>query len=115
MSPIKMAERDALAAWLLSLQYVVIRDLESALPALTPNGRRLRGVQLTEDLVIGRDRVLYLLDAKGEAIPTTPTHVLSFISFDALRMRYEDKVAQHRRRHGGTPTENALPSSRPAR
>lgn len=114
MSSIKMAERDALTAWLLSLQYVVIRDLESALPALLPNGRRLRGVQLTEDLVIGRDRVLYLLDAQGEATPTTPAHVLLFISFDQLRRVYEDKVAQHRARHG-SPAGRALPSDRVAR
>jgi hypothetical protein len=85
-----------LQSWLARLQYAVVRDLESVQPALLPNGRRLRGVRLTPNIVLGRDRCFYLMDEEGNAMLIV--NPLKWATAAELRSGYEHAVNEHRAR-----------------
>lgn len=89
--------RLALNEWLAARSYEAIRCLETPQPVLLPNGRRLRGVTLTPQVVLGRDRQLYLVSG-DEALPAPPDVVLRRVSLDELQAGYEQAVNAYRAR-----------------
>lgn len=90
-------DHSALAAWLQQLRYTVIRALETPQPARHPDGRGLRGILLTHDIVLTRERRLYVV-RDGRASQLDEAATLSRVSLRALQRGYAHRVKVYRER-----------------
>jgi hypothetical protein len=93
-----MNARLTLNEWLAARSYEAIRCLETPQSALLPNGRRLRGVALTTNIVLARDRQLYLIEQDGTATSAPDDIVLRRASLIELQAGYWSAVTAYRER-----------------
>ena len=82
-----------LTEWLSTLSYQDVRNVESLQPARLPNGSRLRGILITPDLCLGRNRQFYDVSTP-QAIPLTTEQVLMRYRFPHLVHLFKHARAQ---------------------
>jgi len=91
------SQRRALVQWTAGIKYRQIRCAESLQPASRLNGRRLRGVTLTQDLCLGRDKEFYRIK-DGIAWRLDPTDVLSEFKVSAIRALFHRALQERTRK-----------------